>query len=202
MAFEPPDDYPSVVPVPPGAPAQVVKRARYLTGIRFIDELLRGVLDDLERRKLLDRTVIVVTSDHGMEFDENGLGFSLHNTAYSELQLHTPLLVRGPGRSPGCVSHRTSHFDMAPTLLRGVFGCTNPPSDYASGQDLFDGRPWEWLIAASHRSFALVEPDQVTIVSPTGYEILDGNYRLVRHAALPRDRLRAAQQEMRRFYRP
>jgi uncharacterized protein len=117
--------------------------------------LLRGVLDDLERRKLLDRTVIVVTSDHGMEFDENGLGFAGHNTAYSELQLHTPLLVRWPGRSPGRVSRRTSHFDMAPTLLSGVFGCTNPPSDYASGQDLFDGRPWEWLIAASHRSFAL-----------------------------------------------
>ena len=202
VAFEPPDDYPSVVPVPPGAPGQVVKRARYLTGIRFIDELLRGVLDDLERRKLLESTVIVVTSDHGMEFDENGLGFAGHNTAYSELQLHTPLLIRWPGRSPGRVSRRTSHFDMAPTLLSGVFGCTNPPSDYASGQDLFDGRPWEWLIAASHRSFALVEPDEVTIVSPTSYEIRDGNYRRVRNAALPRDRLRAAQQEMRRFYRP
>src|SRR5258705_683895 len=89
VAFEPPDDYPSVVPVPPGAPIQIVKRARYLTGIRFIDELLRGVLDDLERRNLLDSKVIVVTSDHGMEFDENGLGFAGHNTAYSELQLHT-----------------------------------------------------------------------------------------------------------------
>ena len=141
--------------------------------------------------------MIIVTSDHGMEFDENGLGFTGHGTAYSELQLHTPLLIRWPGRSPGRVSRRTSHFDMAPTLLSGVFGCTNPPSDYASGQDLFDGRPWEWLIAASHRSFALVEPDEVTIVSPTSYEIRDGNYRRVRNAALPRDRLRAAQQEMR-----
>ena len=202
VAFEPPDDYPSVVPVPPGAPPRVVKRARYLTGIRFIDELLRGVLDDLERRKLLDSTVIVVTSDHGMEFDENGLGFAGHNTAYSELQLHTPLLIRWPGRSPGRVSRRTSHFDMAPTLLTGVFGCTNPPSDYASGQDLFGGLPWEWLIAASHRNFALVEPDRVTIVSPAGYEIRDGSYRLVPDATLPRDRLRTALQEMRRFYRP
>jgi uncharacterized protein len=202
VAFEPPDDYPSVVPVPPGAPIQIVKRARYLTGLRFIDELLRGVLDDLERRNLLDRTVIVVTSDHGMEFDENGLGFAGHNTAYSELQLHTPLLIRWPGRPPGRIARRTSHFDMAPTLLRGVFGCTNPPSDYASGQDLFDGGPWDWLIAANHRSFALVEPDRLTIVSPTSYEIRDGNYRLVHNTALPRDRLGAAREEMRRFYRP
>src|SRR6266498_170845 len=202
VAFEPPDDYPSVVPVPPGAPAQVVKRARYLTGLHFIDALLRGVLADLERRRLADRTVVIVTSDHGMEFGENGLGFTGHGTAYSELQLHVPLLVRWRGRPPGRVSRRTSHFDMAPTLLTGVFGCTNPPSDYASGQDLFDGGAWEWLIAASHRNFALVEPDRVTIVSPAGYEIRDGNYRLVPNATLPRDRLRAALQEMRRFYRP
>ena len=91
---------------------------------------------------------------------------------------------------------------MAPTLLTGIFGCTNPPSDYASGQDLFDGRSWEWLIAASHRNFALVEPDRVTILSPSSYEIRDGNYRLIPNAALPRDHLRAAQQEMRRFYQP
>jgi hypothetical protein len=90
----------------------------------------------------------------------------------------------------------------APTLLSRVFGCTNPSSDYASGQDLFRGWSWEWLIAASRRSFALVEPDRVTIVSSTSYEIRDGNYRLVRNAALPRDRLRTAQAEMRRFYGP
>ena len=202
VAFEPPDDYPSVVPVPPGASAQVVKHARYLTGLHFIDALLHGVLDDLEGRRLADRTVVIVTSDHGMEFDENGLGFTGHSTAYSELQLHIPLLVRWPGRPPGRILRRTSHFDMAPALLAGVFGCTNPPSDYASGQDLFDGGAWEWLIAASHRNFALVEPDRVTIVSPAGYEIRDGNYRRVPNATLPRDRLRAALQEMRRFYRP
>jgi membrane-anchored protein YejM (alkaline phosphatase superfamily) len=201
VAIEPPDDYPSVVPVPPGAPAQVVKRARYLTAVHFVDALFRGVLEDLERRKLLESTVIVVTSDHGVEFDENGLGFTGHGTAYSELQLHTPLLIRWPGRPPGRVSHRTSHFDLAPTLLTGVFGCTNPPSDYASGQDLFTGRPWDWLIAASYTHFALVEPDQVTIVSPTSYEIRDRNYRLIPNPTLPRDHLRAAMHEMRRFYR-
>ena len=201
VAIEPPDDYPSVVPVSPGAPAQVVKRARYLTAVHFVDALFRGVLEDLERRKLLESTVIVVTSDHGVEFDENGLGFTGHGTAYSELQLHTPLLIRWPGRPPGRVSRRTSHFDLAPTLLTGVFGCTNPPSDYASGQDLYGDRAWDWLIAASYSHFALVEPDQVTIVSPTSYEIRDRNYRLIPNPTLPRDHLRAAMHEMRRFYR-
>ena len=201
VAIEPPDNYPSVVPVPPGASTQVVKYARYLTAVHFVDALVRGVLEDLERRKLLDRTVVIVTSDHGVEFDENGLGFVGHGTAYSDLQLHTPLLVRWPGRPPGRILRRTSHFDLAPTLLTGVFGCANPPSDYASGEDLFADRQWDWLIAASYSSFALIEPDQVTIVSPASYEIRDRTYRLVPNPTLPRDHLRAAMHEMRRFYR-
>jgi len=201
VAMEPPDDYPSVEPVPPGAPIQIVKRARYLTAVHFVDGLVRGVFEDLERRKLADHTVVIVTSDHGMEFDESGMGFVGHSTAYSDLQLHVPLLVRWPGRPPDRIGRRTSHFDLAPTLLTAVFGCANPPSDYASGQDLFAGRSWEWLVAASHRNFALVEPGRVTIVSPSGYEVRDGSYRLVPSAPLPRDRLRDALAEMRRFYR-
>jgi len=136
-----------------------------------------------------------------MEFDENGLGFAGHNTAYSEFQLHTPLLVRWPGRPPGRILRRTSHFDVAPTLLTGLFGCANPPSDYASGQDLFADQQWDWLIAASYNNFAFVEPDRVTIVSPSSYEIRDRNYRLIPNPPLPRDGLRAALHEMRRFYR-
>ena len=200
--YEPPDDYPSVVPVAADAPAQVVKRARYLTALRFIDDLLRRVLDDLAQRKLVENTVVIVTSDHGMEFGESGLGFTGHNTAYTELQLHVPLLVRWPGRAPARIERRTSHFDLAPTLLTGVFGCTNPPSDYASGQDLFGEHAWPWLVAAGRHNFALVEAGRVTIVWPTAYEIRDGSYRLIPDATLPRERLRAALEEMRRFYRP
>jgi membrane-anchored protein YejM (alkaline phosphatase superfamily) len=82
-----------------------------------------------------------------------------------------------------------------------LFGCANPPSDYASGQDLFADRHWDWLIAASYSPFALVEPDRMTIVYPASYEIRDRNYRLVPNPTLPRDRVRAALHEMRRFYR-
>ncbi len=200
-AFEPPDDYPLAAPIPPGASEWVRRHVRYLTAVRFLDSLIGRVLDDLERRKLLDRTVVIVTSDHGMEFDENGLGFTGHGTAYSELQLHTPLLVRWPGRPAGRVTRRTSHNDVAPTLLAGVFGCTNPPSDYASGHSLFSDSEWSWLIGASHLDFALIEPERVTIIRPNGYEIRDRDYRLVQNPKLPQESLPAALQEMRRFYR-
>jgi uncharacterized protein len=200
VAIEVPDGYPPVAPAPAGASTQERLHARYLTAVHFVDSLIGQVIDDLKRRKLLDSTLVIITSDHGMEFDESGLGFKGHGTAFNDYQLHTPLLVRWPGKAPGHVVRRTSHFDVVPTLLTELFGCTNPPSDYASGHSLFSDAPWDWLIAHSHNDFALIEPNQVTIVYPSGYEIRDQNYRLVQHPQLSRDHLRAAMQEMRRFY--
>jgi len=201
VAVEPPDNYPLIVPVPPGAPTQAVKYARYLTAVHYVDSLLGRVLDDMRRRKLLDSTVVIVTSDHGMEFNENGLGFTSHGTAFSELQMHTPLVVRWPGRPPARIAHRTSHNDIAPTLVTDLFGCTNPPSDYSSGHGLFAGVGWDWLIGASYEDWALIEPDRITVVFPSGYEIRDRSYRLVPNPTLPRDLVRAAMHEMSRFYR-
>jgi membrane-anchored protein YejM (alkaline phosphatase superfamily) len=90
---------------------------------------------------------------------------------------------------------------VAPTLLRGLFGCANPPSDYASGNDLFGEKQWEWLIAADYTNYALVEPEQVTVVLSRGYEVRDVTYRLIGHPILHHEHLRAALREMSRFYR-
>jgi membrane-anchored protein YejM (alkaline phosphatase superfamily) len=201
QAIEAPANDPSVVPVPPGAPKQVRLNARYLTAVHYVDSLVGRVIDDLKRRKLFDQTVIIVTSDHGMEFNENGLGFTGHGTAFSDLQLRTPLVVRWPGRPPGRVDRRTSHNDVAPTLITELFGCANPPSDYSSGHSLFSDAQWDWLIAAGYEDFALIEPARVTVVLPSSYEIRDRNYRLVPKPTLPRDVVQAALKEMSRFYR-
>ncbi len=145
--------------------------------------------------------MIIVTSDHGMEFDDNGLGFTGHGTSFSDYQMRTPLIIRWPGRAPGRVERRTSHNDVAPTFVAGLFGCANPPSDYASGHDLFSDTQWDWLVASSYADFALIEPERVTVVYPAGYEVRDGRYRLMPNPTLPRVGLRAAQREMSRFYR-
>jgi membrane-anchored protein YejM (alkaline phosphatase superfamily) len=91
------------------------------------------------------------------------------------------------------------HYDDS--LIRQVLDDLNPPSDYASGHSLFSDAQWNWLIAASYADFALIEPDRVTVVFPSGYEIRDRNYRLLPNPTLPRDGLRAAMHEMGRFYR-
>ena len=41
----------------------------------------------------------------------------------------------------------------------------------------------------------------MTVISPFGYEVRDADYRLIPRATLRREELRAALQEMSRFYR-
>jgi len=197
-----PDAYRRLFPRPAGASRQQVKYADYRASVHFLDAMVGDVIADLERRGLLEQTVVIVTSDHGTEFDETGQGFAGHGTAYSDFQLRTPFLVRWPGRPPARVTRRTSHNDLAPTLLLHVFDCTNPPSQYSSGHDLFSDAQWDWVIAASYDDFALVEPDRVTVIGRTGYyEIRDDQYRLIARPRVHADVLTAAMREMSRFYR-
>ncbi len=197
-----PEEDRRMFPAPPGASRQQARYADYRAAVHYLDAIAGGVIADLERRGLLDQTVVIVTSDHGNEFDETGQGFTGHGTAYSAMQLRTPFLLRWPGRPPARVTRRTSHHDVAPTLLLHLFSCTNPPSDYSSGHDLLADAQWEWIIAGSYDDFALVEPDRVTVVGRTGYyEIRDGGYRLIPSPQVRTEVLGAAMHEMSRFYR-
>ena len=202
VSVEPPAGYQPPIPPPTHASPQLAERnARYLAAVHYVDSLLGRVLDDLARRGLAEKTVVMVTSDHGIEFDENRLGFKGHGTAYSDQQMHTPLVVRWPGHAPGRVARRTSHNDIAPTLLTELLGCANPPADYASGSSLFSDAQWSWLVVASYREYAVVEPERVTVVFQAGYEVRGPDYRLAPTQTPPREALRAAMQEMSRFYK-
>ncbi len=79
-------------------PAQFVDwdrlRALYRGDVRAADELLGQLLSRLGVEGLLDRTIVIVTSDHGENLGEHGLvehQFSLHETLLS-----VPLVIRVP----------------------------------------------------------------------------------------------------------
>ncbi len=62
--------------------------------VAYFDRCLGELLGALEERGLMDRTLIVLTSDHGEELFEHGqLG---HGYALHEVLLHVPLVIVGP----------------------------------------------------------------------------------------------------------
>ncbi len=176
--------------------------ANYQRSARFVDGLLEKVMSDLERRGLAADTVVVITSDHGEEFDESGVGLRDHGSGYTTFQLQVPMIIHWPGRDPARYEHRSSHYDVVPTLMQDVLGCTNPAGDYSSGRNLFAGESWDWLLAGSYYNYAVLEPDQITVTYPNGqYEVRDWQYRILTEPEVRGDILMEVTRENSRFYR-
>jgi arylsulfatase A-like enzyme len=77
--------------------AQVVIDA-YDGSIAYIDHQLGLLFDQLERRGLMENTLVIVTSDHGEQFGEHGL-YDHANSLYRPL-LEVPLVISFPARVP------------------------------------------------------------------------------------------------------
>lgn len=196
-----PPDYPARTP-PAGSGEQAAEFAKYRTAVHFVDGLIGRVLDDLQARALLDRTVVLISADHGEEFGESGEKLQKHGSGYTRYQLVVPMVAHWPGRPAGVVyDYRTSHYDVVPTLMQDLLGCSNPPGDYSVGASLFDGDSWDWMVAGSYYNYAVLEPDQITVTFPNGlYEVRDWNYRLLQKPSFRGDVLEAVSKQNARFY--
>lgn len=82
---------------------------------RFDDEV-RRLLDHVEQCGLADNTIVVVYSDHGMEFFEHST-WGQGNSIISDASNHVPLIVRAPGIVAQTVAAPIRMIDVAPTLL-------------------------------------------------------------------------------------
>jgi arylsulfatase A-like enzyme len=78
---------------------------RYATAIAAMDSQIGRLLRELRRRGVLERTVVVITSDHGEQFGEVGL-FDHANSLYTNV-IRVPLLVLLPdGQGAGLRVHQ------------------------------------------------------------------------------------------------
>lgn len=185
-----------------GNPEARERWRHYRRGLWVVDGEIGRVLGALDASGHGGQTLVLVMGDHGFEFDDLGLGYYGHASNYAHYQLRTPLLMRWPGREPRVFTHRSSHFDLPATLLQELFGCTNPSADYGVGRNLFDRVSWDWIIAGSYHSYAIVEPDRILVTTPGGFaEVLGPDYRDAKDASLDPALIESAITEMRRFYR-
>ncbi|MBA3455693.1 MAG: sulfatase-like hydrolase/transferase [Deltaproteobacteria bacterium] len=88
--------------------------ALYDGEIAFTDLHVGRLLDDLRAKGLYDKTVIVVTGDHGEGFGEHGI--DLHGYHLYAPQTRVPMIIRVPGLAPRRSSSPASHVDILPTL--------------------------------------------------------------------------------------
>jgi arylsulfatase A-like enzyme len=99
---------------------------RYDESLLYLDNHVGQLLRELDRRSILDSTVIIVTSDHGELFGEHG--FVEHGKSLYRQETHVPLIIRYPahiGRGAR-VSGRVSSIRLAATIA-GLLGIGESP---------------------------------------------------------------------------
>ncbi len=101
--------------------------------IRWTDAQIGRLFDELRRRGLWDKTVIVITGDHGEGFGEHGV--DLHGYHLYAAQTKVPLLIRIPGQPGRRATMPAGHVDVLPTLAN-LAGAA--PSTEMMGRSLVD----------------------------------------------------------------
>ena len=80
--------------------------------VAYVDEQLGRLFDELERKGILDNTLVIITADHGEGFGEHSQ--FLHGKCLYREETHVPLIMFGPTGIP-----RNRQFDQ-PVSLRDV----------------------------------------------------------------------------------
>ncbi len=90
--------------------------ALYDDEIAYFDQQLAALLDELDRRGLSERTLMVIASDHGEAFLEHGDIHHCRDLVHSTV-LHTPLMLRIPGLDAVRSAELAQNLDILPTVL-------------------------------------------------------------------------------------
>jgi len=135
---------------------------RYINSCNHLDTQLARVIKCLKDNDLLDSTIVIITGDHGEEFMEKGLWG--HNSAFTEEQTITPMVLWIPGVKPRTITSITSHLDIAPTLMK-LIGVKNPLADYCLGYDLLGDELRSFTVICDWNCLVYVD-DQYKAVFP------------------------------------
>ncbi len=175
----------SLVNLPPLSPStgstdeSILGRLRMLAAV---DESLGVMLRWLEESGELDRTLIVITSDHGYFYGEHGLSVE-RRLAYEE-SIRIPLLMRLPGviKSGSEPAEIALTVDLAPTLIELSGSASDTPLHGRSLLPVFKGDAANW------RSEFLVEyfTDKVfPRIQQMGYQaVRDQRWKFIHYAEL------------------
>lgn len=175
----------------------------YYNAAHYLDTLVGKLLSDLTVKGILDKTIVLITSNHGIEFNETNTNSFGSNTNYSQYQLKIPLIMHWPNSTAQKVDLPTSHLDIAPTLMQELLKVTNPSRDYSSGMNLFrlNEASRNWILAGDTRDIVILQKNQTVVVDKFGdYRVFDTNYKEQTHTKPELSVLMQVMSELERFH--
>lgn len=175
----------------------------YKNATHYVDRLTGEILKQIESLGYLSNTIVILTTEHGEEFNDNKTNFWGHGSNFTQFQTMVPLIFYAPGKTQREIDFTTSHKDIAPTILQEFLHCTNPVNDYSNGINLFRqntlARPF---IIGSYVNYAFVIDDNVYEIFP----LYTKEYKLhnisLKASPPSSEMLKVIVEDMRRFLRP
>lgn len=124
---------------------------RYQNAIHWIDYAIEEFVAFLKLKGRYENAVIVLTGDHGEEFQEEGSWF--HCSSLNRFQTEVPIIIKWPQWAGQLPAHtNVSHYDVMPSILE-LIGLEPKFYEELSGQSLLRYRdnPREAVISTVHR---------------------------------------------------
>lgn len=90
---------------------------RYDGEVRYLDEHIGELFDELRASGRWDRTVVIVAGDHGEGLGQHG---EMHHGSIWHEQLQVPLIIKFPGRDSGRDATLLSLVDVFPMVTAAV----------------------------------------------------------------------------------
>ena len=156
--------------------------------IADVDRAIMRFLISLQQKGLLDRTLVVVTSDHGEEFGEHGA--LLHGHTLYEEQIRVPLILWSEDSDlgqpstdlaqPSTLAAPFFQVDLMSTLLDAL---GLPPAP-AEGRSL-----WSEISTGRHFSTKTEGFHHLDLDGRAALAIRSGRYKLVHSTRMPHNRL-------------
>lgn len=165
----------------------------YAQKTQQINQVLTSILTQLSERQLMNNTVVVITSNHAYQYDQNA--------TYGKAQLQVPLMIHWPGEAPRQIAAPTGHIDITRTLLQNVLAVENTPSYYTQGANLFTPNlPYHWLYAGDNKNLVVVTNEHIIRLERRGkYTVYNHQYQRLDDIKLPVSELFKLLKESRRF---
>lgn len=155
-----------------------VLTANYKTAAWQADQKVAQILSSLKTNDDLKDTVVVITSNHGIEFNDRGSNNWGSKSNFSRYQLQVPMIIHWPDMPANAYTYKTSHLDLPTTLIQKLLGATSDPRDYGSGKNLFENKDRSWILSGDRSDIALITDKTTTVVDKYGnYKVYDDKYK-------------------------
>lgn len=135
------------------APSSMAERdfeiltALYDGEITYLDSRIAEVLGWIEELGILDRTMVIITADHGENIGDHES--MAHKYCLYDTLLHVPLIIHYPRgiATPGRVEHQVQTLDLLPTILAMLGDTSSETYRSLQGHDLLSSTKHGFTIA-------------------------------------------------------